>query len=432
MLDYKEPDYQIEIDPAIFNEVYIPQLTNMARIQILYGGSSSGKSVFKSEQIVIDLLSGGRNYLICRAVARTIKNSVFNEVRRRIVEFGVSELFSINKSDFSITCANGYQAVFVGLDDVEKIKSIVPELGAWTDIWVEEATETDRNTIKSLTKRQRGGSEDTPKRLHLTFNPILKSHWIFEEYFAPIGWADEDTSFQSPDLSILRTWFIHNRFLTEQDKKDLLNETDKYYSDVYTWGRFGVLGNVIFTNWKVADLNDPNDEYYLPYNQRTHRKNGLDFGFASHPAAIGRSHFDKERKRISVFDEFYETGFTNDMLAAECLRMFGKELVTCDSAEPKSIRELCKHGVTARGAKKGPDSVTFGIDWLKQYLIVVDKSCINAQNEMRSYKWKEDASGKVVLVNNRPVPVKANDHFIDGGLRYAYEDEMNNRVARAV
>lgn len=432
MLDYIEPDYQIEIDPSIFNEIYIPQLNNMARIQILYGGGSSGKSVFKSEQVIIDLLAGGRNYLICRAVARTIRGSVFNELRRRIADFGVTELFKVNKSDFTITCANGYQAACVGLDDVEKIKSSVPEIGVWTDIWVEEATETDRNTIKALIKRQRGGGEDTPKRLHLTFNPILKDHWIFSEYFAPIGWADQDTEYNSSDLSILKTWFIHNRFLTEQDKKDLLNEDDKYFSDVYTWGNWGVLGNVIFTKWKIADLLDPNDEYYLPVNQRTNRKHGLDFGFAKNPAAIGSSHFDKTRKRIFCYDEFYETDYDNEMLSVQCKNMFGKELVICDSAEPKSIRELQKHGVNAKGAAKGKDSVRFGLTWLQEYEIIVDKKCINWQNELRQAKWKEDASGKPINVNGKPVPVDANNHLIDGGLRYAYEDEMNNRVARAV
>lgn len=425
MLDFREPDYQIEIDPSIFNSIYVPQLDNMARVQILYGGGSSGKSVFKSQQVVIDLLSGGRNYLICRAVARTVKNSVFNEVRRRIAEFGVADLFKINKSDFIITCINGYQAVFIGLDDVEKVKSIVPELGVFTDIWIEEATETDRNTVKSLMKRQRGGLERYPKRLHMTFNPILRDHWIFSEYFAPIAWADKQTSFQSERLSILKTWFEHNDFLTEQDREDLLAETDKYYSDVYTWGNWGILGNVIFDNWTIEDLSSMQAQF-------TNTHNGLDFGFAANPAAIGRSHYDKTRQTIYCFNEFYETDYDNQMLAQECIDMFKKELVVCDSAEPKSIAELRKHGVNAIGARKGPDSIRFGIDWLKQQKIIVDKSCINWQNELRQYKWKEGLDGKPINYNGKPKPVDANNHLIDAGLRYAYETEMSNRTARAL
>ena len=99
--------------------------------------------------------------------------------------------------------------------------------------------------------------------------------------------------------------------------------------------------------------------------------------------------------------------------------MIGDDLVTCDSAEPKSVQDLNNHGVTAYSAKKGKDSVTFGIDWLKQQTIIVDVSCINMQNELSQYHWKKDAGG-----NSLKIPVDKNNHLIDA-LRYAYESEMS-------
>ena len=98
--------------------------------------------------------------------------------------------------------------------------------------------------------------------------------------------------------------------------------------------------------------------------------------------------------------------------------MHGKDLITADSAEPKSIAELQQKGLLVRGARKGKDSVNFGIQWLQQQKIIVDKKCINMQNEFSTYKWKEDAGG-----NALPIPVDRNNHLIDA-LRYAYEDEM--------
>jgi phage terminase large subunit len=75
----------VEIDAKIFNPVYLPHLENYARTQIFFGGSSSGKSWFViGQRAVIDLLRGGRNYLICRAVARTIRTSVFTQMERAI------------------------------------------------------------------------------------------------------------------------------------------------------------------------------------------------------------------------------------------------------------------------------------------------------------------------------------------------------------
>ena len=413
-----EREIDVDIDTAVFNEAYLPHLNNLARTQILFGGSSSGKSVFLAQRCVYDLMKGGRNYLICRQVARTMKTSVFAQVTRVIDEWGVGQLFNVNRSDFMITCQNGYQAVFIGLDDTEKVKSIVPATGAWTDIWLEEATETYKASLKQLKKRQRGGDEGTAKRLVLSFNPILQSHWIYKEYFSEIAWADEQKEFISPDLFILKTTYRDNRFLTDDDRNDLINEKDKYYFDVYSEGKWGVLGNVIFTNLIVADLNDPNDKHYLPVEQRTNRKHGGDFGFSSDPAAMAVTHYDRKHKTIYIYDELYETGLTNDLLAAEVIEKIGNDYIIWDSAEPKSIAELQQHGVNARSAKKGKDSVLFGIQWLQQQTIIIDKSCVNARNEFGQYKWKEDAAGNAIRQ-----PVDKNNHLIDG-LRYGYEDDM--------
>lgn len=403
------PEVEIHLD--VFNDAFIPHLDNASRVQIFYGGSGSGKSVFLAQRAVVDLLKGGRNYLVCRAVARTLRGSVFSEIFKVIEGWGLLRFFTISKTDMLITCSNGYQIIFVGLDDVEKLKSIVPAVGAITDIWVEEATETDRNKVKQLRKRQRGGEEDTTKRLILSFNPILQSNWIYQEYFSNISLTDSQTEYRTNELSISRTWYIHNRFLTAEDKKDLESEADSYFYKVYTLGLWGVLGNVIFTNWSIQDLSGMRDQF-------VNTRNGLDFGFSSDPAALSRSHYDKKNKTIYFFDEVYELELTNPQLAEAIKPFVGSELVMCDSAEPKSIRELRENGIDARPAKKGPDSVNFGIQWLKQQTLVVDVSCINASNELSQYKWKEDRFGQAIRQ-----PVDKNNHFIDG-TRYAYERDM--------
>jgi phage terminase large subunit len=404
-------DYKFEIDEEVFNPVYLPHLYNFARTQIYYGGSGSGKSVFLAQRCVFDVMNGKRNYLVCRQVARTIRKSVFNEVKKVISDFNAKHLFTINQTDLVITCKNGYQILFAGLDDPEKIKSITPEKGVITDVWIEEATETDRNTVKDLYKRQRGGSDDVSKRMTMSFNPILQSHWVYEEYFKNIGWADKQTEYKGEDLTILKTWYIHNRFLTPEDVRDLENETDPYYYDVYTLGNWGVLGNVIFTNWTVEDLTGLRDQFV---NTRI----GLDFGFSSDPAALVNTHYDRAHKTIYIFDELYERGLTNDVLAGEVRTKIGEDYVTCDSSEPKSIAELNQYGINARGAAKGKDSVLHGIQWLQQQKIIIDVNCINTRNEFQQYKWKEDAGGYAM-----PVPVDKNNHLMDA-LRYAYESDM--------
>lgn len=403
---------EVQISASVFNDAYYPHLYNQARVQIFFGGSASGKSVFVVQRAIVDVMAGGRNYLVARQVARTLRGSVMTEFQKAIDAWGVASLFSINKTDGTITCVNGYQIVFVGLDDVEKLKSITPAKGVFTDIWIEEATETTEDSYRQLLKRQRGGSDDVKKRIILSFNPILQQHWIYKRFFAGIGWAEGQTEYNTPDLLILKTTYKDNRFLTDDDRRDLENETDPYFYNVYTLGNWGVLGDVIFTNWTVQDLEGKREQF-------TNRKHGGDFGFAGHPAAIAATHYDREHETIYLYGELYETGLDNEALAAKTLDLIGNDYIVWDSAEPKSISELRKFGVSAGGAVKGKDSVTFGVQWLKRQKIVIDTRCVNAQNEFMTYQWKKDAGG-----NSLPVPVDRNNHIMDA-LRYAYEDESS-------
>jgi len=410
---------EVTIDESVFNNVYIPFLGDVSRTQIYYGGSGSGKSVFLAQRAVIDLMKGGRNYLILRAIAKTIRHSVFKEIEKLISNWNLSELFHVNKSEMVITCSNGYQAIFAGLDDVEKLKSITTQKGAITDIWVEEATEVRKDDIKQLNKRMRGVdvySDDPvlPKRLTMSFNPIIKSHWIYTEYFAGVGWQDDQTEYRDRDIVILKTWYKHNRFLTEQDIADLENEEDEYFYKVYTLGDWGVLGDIIFTNWEIADLTE---QMQLFDNLR----DGQDFGYSSDPAAYIKSHYDKKHKTIYVIDELFQTGLDNEALAENLKSLVGYRAVICDSAEPKSIDELKKYGINARPALKGPDSVRHGIQWLQKHKIVVDRRCVNLIRELEQYHWKKDKWGESL-----PIPVDRYNHGIDA-LRYAYSNDMIER-----
>ncbi|HDY89324.1 MAG TPA: PBSX family phage terminase large subunit [bacterium] len=406
----------IKIKKNVFNEVYIPFLEDGTRTQIFFGGASAGKSQFiVGQRVVWDLLKGKRNYLIIRNVARTSRTSTFNQVRQVIADWGVGHLFKINLSEMTITCATLCQALFEGLDNVEKLKSIIPERGVITDILFEEATEGALEDIKQLQKRLRGRSS-VPKRMVLVFNPILRSHWIHQEYFEG-RFNDGDRLYRDDGLLIHHSTYKDNRFLELDDIAELEKETSSYHYNVYTLGHWGVLGGVIFTNWQVDDLT-------LDIPRFDNIKNGLDFGYSEDPAAYNRIHYDRMRKRIYIFEELHIKGATNPQLANFLKPIIGSELIACDSAEPKSIQELKDSGVNAVGAKKGKDSVSYGIQFLQQHEIIIDKSCQETINEFEQYQWKKLRTGEVLNV-----PVDKNNHHIDG-TRYALESEMPDEKAK--
>ena len=76
------------------NDTYIDWLDKKQATQIFFGGSSSGKSFFLCQKIVIDCLKGV-NWLCCRNVAKTIRNSTYNHIVKTITEMGLNSLFNI-------------------------------------------------------------------------------------------------------------------------------------------------------------------------------------------------------------------------------------------------------------------------------------------------------------------------------------------------
>ena len=395
-------DVNIKINP-----VYLPYLEKPQFMQIFFGGSSSGKSYFISQKIVIDNMNG-TNWLVCRNVAKTIRSSVFNEITKAISNMGLVKYYRVNKSDMVITnTINNKQILFAGMDDPEKIKSVTPADGVLERVFVEEATEVKREAIKQLEKRLRGKSK-VSKHIILAFNPILKSHYIYKDYFG--SWADNKSRYEDKNLCILKTTYKDNMFLTAKDRYLLENETDPYYYQVYTLGNFGVLGNVVYRNWHVEDLTD-----MIPHFDRIYC--GMDFGW-NDPTAIIKIHLDKNRKKIYVFDEVYQQYMTDDQLLQICKGFLGRNYVTCDSADPKTIDFLADNGINAIPAVKGQDSIIRGIRWLQGYEIIVDVRCQNFKNEIEQYHWQEDKFGNVL-----EKPAGGADHLLDC-LRYACEDEI--------
>jgi phage terminase large subunit len=91
------------------------------------------------------------------------------------------------------------------------------------------------------------------------------------------------------------------------------------------------------------------------------------------------------------------------------------ELITADSAEPKSIADFKAYGCFMRPAEKGPDSVRYSIKWLQSLRhIYIDKyRCPHTYDEFIKYEFDRDKAGNIIS----SFPDRDN-HFIDS-VRYA-------------
>lgn len=208
---------------------------------------SSGKSYFIVERYVKKLMSKKMNLLVVRQTGNTNRDSTFALFKQVIRDWNVGRLFDI--TDLRIKCHNGNEVIFRGLDDVEKIKSTTFESGELTDIWIEEATETQEEDINQLKVRLRGGK--SKKQMVLSFNPVNINHWIKRHFI------------DSKLATVCHSTYKDNKFLTNEDKEVLENfkNIDPYYYQVYCLGQWGVLGKTFFNaekiNNRILQLKEP-------------------------------------------------------------------------------------------------------------------------------------------------------------------------------
>lgn len=396
------------ISKKCFNKSYLPQLENYnKRYNVYYGGAGSGKSHFAVQKMIYKYLKyPGRKGLVVRKVSNTLRESIFALFKSVLGDWKLYEQCKVNKTDMTIELPNGSSFIFKGIDDPEKIKSIANI----DDIIVEEATEVDEFDFDQLDLRLR--SQNGLLQVHVMFNPVSKANWVYKRWFKD--------GYDSKDTVVLHTTYEDNQFLPQSYVDALLKmkKTNPVYFRIYALGEFATLDKLVYTNW---------EEKYFDYREvLANNKNakaifGLDFGYTNDPTAFVASIIDSVDKVIWIFEEFQEKGLTNKDIAERIIdRGFRKEVITCDSAEPKSIDELKLNGLDrVRPAIKGPDSILNGIQLIQQYKIYVHPSCKEIIEEFKNYTWiKDKKTGEYI---NKPID-KYN-HGLDA-FRYGVSTEV--------
>lgn len=375
------------------------------RYRVVKGSRASKKSKTTALWYIANMMKfTAANTLVIRKTFRTLKDSCFTELKWAINRLQVQAFWKITESPLQMTyIPTGQTIYFRGLDDPLKVTSITVNVGCLCWMWIEEAYEIlSENDFDILDESIRGEVPDGLfKQITLTFNPWNEHHWLKSRFFDVCD----------PNILALTTNYTCNEWL---DKTDLLlfedmkiNRPKRY--KVAGLGEWGISDGVIFDNWTTADLSEKIKSFSNIYN-------GLDFGFSSDPNAFIRFDVEQSHKKIYIFDEICKVGMRDDeLIEALKSRMKNSEFVTCDNEDPKSIDNLCRHGIHAVTSVKGPDSVNYGIQWLQGYDIIIDNRCTNFIKEISNYQWLKDKFG-----NTLKKPVDKNNHLLDA-LRYGSE-----------
>lgn len=368
------------------------------------GGRASTKSSFISIEIILGIMKDKEaNAVVLRKVSNTLKDSVFNQLIWAIDKLGVSKYWQINKSPLEMVyLPTGNRILFRGSDDPQKLKSTKFIKGYCKYIWYEEVSEffgmeEIRNINQTL---MRGGSRFT---VFYSYNPPKNvNNWVNAESLIA---RPDKLIHKSTYLTVPREW-LGEPFYIEAEHLKKVNELA--YRNEYLGEATGT-GGAVFENLTIREITDEEIKRF----DRIY--DGLDFGYAVDPSCYIQVNYDKTRKKLYIFNEVYGTGLSNEKLWERIIeKKIGRSTITADSAEPKSIDKLNSLGqVYVVGAKKGPDSVEYGIRWLQdlEEIIIDNVRCPNTAREFGLYEYERDKYGE--FKSKYP---DANNHSIDACL----------------
>lgn len=386
------------------NSVYRPFYESDKKYNVLRGGSGSGKSYAVAEDVILRTLDTRLSRtIVARKVAATMRQSVFRLIQNRIVDMGLESMFTVNKSEMTFTAGRN-EIILVGLDDVNKLKSIYDP----TDAWLEESDQVSQADFEEIDRRIRSVTGRKPK-ITLSFNPTSVYSWL-KSYF-----YDNRDKYLGDDVYELTTTYRDNAFLDQAYAETIerLQETNPSAYRVYGLGEWGIVEGVVFDRWDVKEVDER--ARLIGY--------GLDFGYSNDPTALVAVYQNADE--VWCDEIIYQTGLTNQDIGftMEQIGINRRDEIVADSSEPKSIEEIFRMGWNIHPCVKGQDSVRNGIALMKTKRIHVTPRSSNLQREFSSYCYRQDKNGKWL---NEPI-----DMFNHGIDAIRYRITMHDRKVKA-
>lgn len=390
------------------------------RYRVCKGSRASKKSKTTALNIIVRMMQYPQaNTLVVRKVYSTLANSCYTELKWAVHRLGVDEFWEFKQSPLEMTyLPTGQKIYFRGLDDPLKVTSITVDVGYLCFCWIEEAYEISNEAqFDILDESIRGAIPDEAKlfkQITLTFNPWNEHHWMKKRFFD----VKDD-----PDILAKTTNYLCNEWLDDADKRlfERMKKDNPQRYRVAGLGEWGIVSGTVYENWEEKAFSVEE----ISKLQGVKSVFGLDFGYVNDPSALFCGLIDKTNKTLWVFDEMYEKALSNEEIAEKITRMgYSKERIKADSAEPKSIDRLWDLGIKRiTRAKKGRDSVRYGIDNLRDYHIIIHPKCVNFITEISNYTWREDPKTGRKLNE----PVDDFNHLMDA-MRYATEGTADAAV----
>lgn len=374
-------------------KVYQPLLMD-ARYKGAHGGRGSGKSHFFADCWLDENVRTKLDFVCLRETLKSLDFSVKKLLESKIEQYNAGAYFDVQ--DRRILSQRGGVTIFEGMQNhtADSIKS----LEGFDRAWFEEAQRASEKSLTLLrpTIRKPGS------QLWFSWNP--------ENPTDPIDVLLRGEN-PPPDSIVIRANYTDNPWLPEVLREELeydrKRDPDKF---AHIWlGEYQRNSEArVFKNWRIEEFEIPPEAII---------RQGADWGFSIDPTVLVQCYI--VGRTLYVPYEAYRVGCeivdTPDLFLS--VPNSEKWPLTADSARPETISHLRKNGFPKiMPAVKGARSLEEGVEFLKNYDIVVHPRCQHLADELSTYCYEVDELTGAVL----PKLADKNNHVIDA-LRYACE-----------
>ena len=328
------------------------------------GGTASSKT-WSILQLLILIARSAKSPLLISCVSESLPHLKRGAIRDYFRMLGESPDNNprYNKTEQTYSFGSGI-IEFFGADEAAKVR------GPRRDIlFINESNNIPWETARGL-------DISTSEFTFVDWNPVgefwAHEHWVGQPENAYIHSTYRDA------LAVLPSEIVAN---IESNK-----DKDPNWWNIYGLGLVGKVEGLVYPLFtQVEDLPNQGELVY-----------GLDFGFSGDPAVLTKHKvFPGE---IYSQELFFERGLTNQDIAVTMVDLGVEkhsDMIWADSAEPKSIEEIRQHGFNIQGAPKGPGSVEYGHQKVRQLKQHWTKGSVNCIKEQRNFRYMADRDGNL-------------------------------------
>lgn len=372
----------------VFSDLLAAFVDPTVRVVCLKGGTRSGKT-----WAVMQLLDQ-----IGRRARRDILTSVVSETMPHLKRGAIRDFKNLLKGadiyvpsrwhDTDKTYSYERMALeFFSADSPDKVHG-----PARNFLYINECINLEFEIYRQLAIR-------TTDKIILDYNPA----WEF--------WVDTKLAMRD-DVRIIHSTYLDNDMLTKAQISEIESnrELDPEWWKVYGEGQTGSVEGLVWKNWDIVQD--------MPRNLKK-QWIGIDWGWTN-PTAIMHVGLG-ERGEVYIDELAYQRGMDNPDIAQVIKDAGLAHLeVICDSAEPKSIKELRGYGITRAIATESKE-VDLGIRIVNRYKKHYTARSLGSIDENRKYRYMKDK--KTDEYTNEVV--KKFDHAKDAE-RYVFLSRLSN------